>query len=122
MSEENKRRYYASADIFCAPATGQESFGIVLLEAMASRTPMVASSIKGFSQVVRHKENALLCTPKDVDNLSKSLATLIKEPALRKQLSECGWEDVQTYNWADVSEKILDYYRKILSVNKIKVR
>jgi len=122
VSEENKRRYYASADIFCAPATGQESFGIVLLEAMASRTPIVASSIKGFAQVVRHKENALLCTPKDVDDLSKSLATLIKYPPLRKQLSECGWQDVQAYNWSDVSEKILDYYGKILSANKIKVR
>ena len=122
VSEENKRRYYASADIFCAPATGQESFGIVLLEAMASRTPIVASSIKGFSQVVRHKENALLCTPKDIDDLSKSLATLIKYPSLRKQLSECGWQDVQTYNWSDVSEKILDYYGKILSSNKIKAR
>lgn len=122
VSEENKRRYYASADIFCAPATGQESFGIVLLEAMASRTPMVASSIKGFSQVVRDKESALLFTPKDVDDLSKSLATLIKNPSLRKRLSECGWHDVQTYNWPDVSEKILDYYGKILSANKIKVR
>ena len=122
VSEENKRRYYASADIFCAPATGQESFGIVLLEAMASRTPMVASRIKRLSQVVRHKENALLCTPKDVDGLSKSLATLIKDPSLRNQLSECGWQDVQTYNWSDVSEKILDYYGKILSANKIKVR
>lgn len=121
VSEEDKRRYYKSADIFCAPATGQESFGIVLLEAMSSGTPIVASAIKGFSQVVSNEKDALLCTPKDVGDLTKTLTRLIEEPQLRMRLSECGWDTVQTYQWSVVSEKVLDYYRKILNIDMTKM-
>ena len=121
VSEEDKRRYYKSADIFCAPATGQESFGIVLLEAMSSGIPIVASEIKGFSQVVNNEKNALLCTPKDVGDLTKTLTRLIEDPQLRMRLSGCGWDTAQTYQWSVVSEKVLDYYRKILNIDMTKM-
>ena len=121
VSMELKLKYFKSADIFCAPATGQESFGIVLLEAMASGTPIVASRIKGFTQVVDHEENALLCAPKDVPDLAEALARLIEDPKLRVLLSEHGQAAVETYRWEYVSEKILAYYQRILNLNARKM-
>ena len=74
--------YYHSAHICCVPATGMESFGIVLLEAMAAQKPLIASSIVGYSAVLTHGEQALLVPPKDSVSLAEALATLIQDPGL----------------------------------------
>ena len=74
VSSELLPRYYASADIFCAPATGGESFGIVLLEAMASGVPVIASSIPGFSSVVTHDVDGVLVPPRHPKDWAAALA------------------------------------------------
>src|SRR5438132_4037980 len=77
VSAELLPRYYASADVFCAPATGRESFGIVLVEAMACGVPVVASDIAGFGQVVGSGVNGLLLPAKQADARGTAMTTLL---------------------------------------------
>jgi phosphatidylinositol alpha-mannosyltransferase len=105
-------RYYKSADVFCAPATGRESFGIVLLEAMAVGKPIVASNIPGYAGVVMDKEEAVLVPPKDVSSLADSLIRVLKDKELQQYMGKCGLEKVQKYSWKSVALQVLDYYEK----------
>ncbi|MBI14674.1 MAG: hypothetical protein CL782_00170 [Chloroflexi bacterium] len=116
VSEEDKIRYFNSSDIFCAPATGRESFGIVLLEAMASKLPIVATSIDGFKQVLSNRRESLLVAPKDVNELSKALSLLINDAELRKDLADEGYYRVGNYSWDIICERIINYYKKISEI------
>ena len=107
-------RYYASCHVFCAPATGQESFGIVLLEAMASCKPIVAARNRGYSAVVRHRHQALMAPTKDSEALAEAIRELIEDPDLREQLAFNGREDVQRYDWSVVADEVMDYYQSLL--------
>ena len=110
VSDEDKFRYYKTADIYCAPATGRESFGIVLLEAMAAGTPIVASGIDGYSSVITHGREGLLVPPKDEDALADALATLLKDATLRRRLATAGTMNVQEYRWERVARRVMDCY------------
>ena len=110
-------RYYASCHVFCAPATGQESFGIVLLEAMASGKPIVAARNRGYSAVVSHRNQALMVPPKDSEALADAIRELMEDADLRKQLADDGREDVQRYSWGVVAEEVMDYYESLLGNN-----
>src|SRR5205823_7855682 len=83
-------RLYHSCDVFCAPSTGQESFGIVLLEAMAAGRPIVASRIPGYQEVVRHQQEALLVEPRDSQALAMSLVHVLADEGLRQRLAAAG--------------------------------
>ena len=107
-------RYYRSADIYCSPATGRESFGMVLLEAMASGKPVVASRIEGYSGVLAHGEQGLLVPPKDSDSLAEALTLLIRNPELRIQMAKRGRRTVEQYRWENVSRQVMDYYLHLL--------
>ena len=108
-------RYYASADIFCSPATGDESFGIVLLEAMAAGRPIVATNIEGFRGVVTHGREALLVDRKSKRQLAYALETLINGPELRQDLARAGLATVQQYDWDRVIDQVTDVYRQAQS-------
>ena len=110
VSDEDKFRYYKTADIYCSPATGKESFGIVLLEAMAAGTPIVATSIEGYSSVVTHGKEGLLVPPKDDDALAAAIAALLKDAALRRRLSNAGSLLVQEYRWERVARRVMACY------------
>ncbi len=107
--------YYKTADIFVSPATGGESFGIVLLEAMASGTPIVASRIRGYRQIARHKHNALFVKPKDPKELAEGILEVIEDADVRRNLIENGLQIAQRFSWSNVTEDVLDYYREIMA-------
>jgi len=108
-------KYYRTADIFCSPATGQESFGIVLLEAMAIGKPIVASNIEGYASVVTHGVEGLLVPPKDDKALARSLISLMANESLRQQIGTRGRLKAMEYSWEYVAQRVLNYYIRILS-------
>lgn len=110
VSNEMIPRYYASADVFCSPATGGESFGIVLLEAMASGVPVVASSIPGFSQVVTHGVDGLLAPPKQPEAFAAALRELLDDDARRRAMGGAGLAKAERYDWGRVVQDVLDVY------------
>ena len=108
-------RYYKTADIFCAPATGWESFGIVLLEAMAVGKPIVASNIEGYASLITHGVEGLLVPPKDEDSLTRALTSLMTDESLRQQMGARGRVKAKKYDWKYIAQRVLNYYITVLS-------
>lgn len=113
VSDEEKVRYFASADIYCAPNTGQESFGIVLLEAMAAGVPIVASDIHGFKRVVERNIQGLLVEPRNPRALAAALYTLARDADLRHEMGDAGRARAPEFSWERVTERIVDYYYEV---------
>ncbi len=113
VSDDDKARYFASADIFCSPATGQESFGIVLLEAMAAGIPIVASDIHGYKNVMQRGVQGLLVEPRNPRALAAALYKLAGDPDLRHRMGEEGRLRAPDYSWDRVTERIVDYYHEV---------
>ena len=117
VTHEEKLRYFKTADIFCTPATGQESFGIVLLEAMSAELPIVASGIDGYRSVLDEKEG-LFTNIKDSHDLSEKLSRLIVNKKMRIQMGKNGREKSKLFSWSIVTDKIIDHYLSLLSLRK----
>ena len=119
VSDEEKLRYFASSHVFCAPATGSESMGIVLLEAMASGIPVVASNIQGYTTVVTSGVDGLLTPPRDSEGLANAISSLLKDESLRHRLIYAGLQKVRDYVWPQVAQRIMDYYCQLLDERKM---
>lgn len=113
VSREALPRYYAGCDIFCSPAIGRESFGLVLLEAMASGRPIVASNIRGYAGVMTHEHEGLLVEPKNAEALAAGLLRLLNDQRLRQQLGERGRRTAAAHDWQEVSRRVVRYYREV---------
>lgn len=114
-SYDDLARYYQTADVFCAPATGSESFGIILLEAMAMGKPIVASNIEGYASVITDGADGLLVPPKDSQSLGQALIQLLQDPSLRQKMGAKGLAKAQNFSWERVARDVLDYYLRLLS-------
>ncbi|MDO8568549.1 MAG: glycosyltransferase family 4 protein [Dehalococcoidales bacterium] len=108
-------RYYRTADVFCAPATSRESFGIVLIEAMAMGKPIVASNIAGYACVMTNEQEGILVPPKSPKALAHALTSLLKDESSRRRMGERGKSSAQQYSWESVANRVVDYYHQMLS-------
>jgi phosphatidyl-myo-inositol alpha-mannosyltransferase len=106
--------YYASADVFCAPSLGGESFGIVLAEAMAVGKPVVCSDIGGYRDVVRDGTDGLLVPPRDPQALAEALAGLLDNPARLAAMGEAAAAAARRYAWEVVAAEVAEVYRTAL--------
>jgi phosphatidylinositol alpha-mannosyltransferase len=116
VSDEEKIRYYQNCDIFCSPAIGRESQGVVLLEAMAAGKAVIATTLDGYRTVVRHEQDGLLVHPMDHTALAVGLCRLLSDEGLRRRLGEAGRRKAQDYSWRKVSRQILELYRQAMDV------
>ena len=114
VSYDELPRYYATADIFCSPATGGESFGIVLLEAMSAGKPVVASDIEGFRGIMTDGEQGLLVPKKDTGALANALGRLARDPELRSKLGGQGSRSAEDYRWEVVAGRVEEYYNRCI--------
>jgi phosphatidylinositol alpha-mannosyltransferase len=107
-------RYHAAADVFVSPATGQESFGIVLVEAMAAGVPVVASDIAGYREVIRDGVDGLLVPPGDPNALAAAIRRVLSEPKLAASLSAAGRARAETFSWDVVAPRLEAVYDRVL--------
>ncbi len=107
--------YYQTADIVCSPATGRESFGIILLEAMAVGKPLVASNIEGYASVMTHKAEGLLVPPSNVEKLAEALLALISDKSLRGQMGATGRQTALQYDWEHIGKRVINLYLEVLN-------
>ena len=107
-------RYHADADVFVSPATGQESFGIVLVEAMAAGVPVVASDIAGYREVVRDGVDGLLVPPGDPSALAAAIRRVLSEPELAATLKAAGRSRAEAFSWQVVAPRVEAVYDRVL--------
>ena len=110
VSDAEKAQLFRTVDVFAAPATGRESFGIVLLEAMAAGAPIVASDIHGYKGVVRRGREGLLVPPHEPKELAAAIARLLADPALRAEMSAAGRLRAEEFSWPRVAARVEEYY------------
>lgn len=113
LSDEEKRRRLRAADVFCAPSLRGESFGVVLLEAMAARTAIVAADLSGYRLVVRPDRDGLLVTPGDVDALGDALVRVLADADLRDRLVASGTERATEFSMDRLADIYLSLYERV---------
>ena len=110
VSDAEKRQLFKTADVFVSPATGRESFGIVLLEAMSAGAPVICSDIHGYRAVVRRERDGILVPPADSDALADALGRVIHDPELKARMSAAGIERSELFTWDRVGASVDEYY------------
>jgi phosphatidylinositol alpha-mannosyltransferase len=114
VSEAVKVQVYHSVDVFCAPNTGGESFGIVLAEAMAAGAPIVASDLDAFRRVLRGGRAGELFASGDTDDLASAIGRLLDDPERRAALSAAASAAVRDYDWPKIAKDVEQVYAAVL--------
>ncbi len=112
----------AAADVMVSPALGQESFGIVLLEAMAAGVPVVATNIDGYRDVARHDVDALLVPPGDAGALAGAIDLVLADETLVRRLVAAGRARARTFDWPSVAALLEGLYRRAIDAGPPSLR
>jgi phosphatidylinositol alpha-mannosyltransferase len=118
VSRRSLAKQYAEADVFCAPSLGSESFGMVLLEAMASGLPLVAYDIEGYRDVVCHGREGLLIARKDTGAMADALAYFLDNPNERVRFGLRGRQRARRYSWREITRQLASLYHDVLGVHQ----
>ncbi|MCF2529022.1 glycosyltransferase family 4 protein [Yinghuangia soli] len=113
ISDAEKARLLRSVDVYVAPNTGGESFGIILVEAMSAGAPVLASDLDAFRQVLDGGRAGELFDNEDADALADAAITLLRNPARRTELRDIGSRHVRRYDWETVGADILGVYETV---------
>jgi phosphatidyl-myo-inositol alpha-mannosyltransferase len=113
VSERDKARALHSADVYVAPNTGGESFGIILLEAMASGAPVLASDIEAFQRVLDEGRAGAHFRNEDPEDLAQELIELLGDPARREVLRTAGYARAAEFDWATVARRVVAVYESV---------
>jgi phosphatidylinositol alpha-mannosyltransferase len=112
VTDEERNRRLRAATVFCAPAIGSESFGVVLLEAMAAGATVVASRIDGYANVAREGREGVLASPGDPVALRDALRQVLDDAALRSRLVVAGRQRAEELSMARLAEAYADLYEE----------
>jgi len=121
VSEADKAGVYASGAVYCAPNTHGESFGVVLIEAMAAGTPVVASDLEAFRRVLQDGRAGVLFPVGDSAALAAELAALLRDAPRRTELAARGRQAVPPYDWAQVSRQVVEVYETVAAAAPVEL-
>lgn len=116
---EKRREYYRWCDIFCSPSIGHESFGITLLEAMATSKPIVCSNIPGYTEVVEDFQEGLYAEPKNPESIAEKIIILAKDKKLREKLGKNGRKKAMDFSWDKIAKKVENFYKEIINSREL---
>lgn len=119
VSDEELPEYYRRADLYCSPARGGESFGLVLLEAMASGLPVVAYGNEGYRQVLSGRLGEYLVEVGDIDGLRVKIEQLVLDGALRKEMGSLSLDKAKNYGWSRIAGEVEKVYQACVKDEKI---
>lgn len=115
ITDEEKYARLRAASVFCAPSLGGESFGVVLIEAMAAGTTVVASSLDGYQNVATHEEDSLLSPAGDADALAAQLRRALTDEALAKRLRSAGDTRAERFAMSALADRYIEIYHDLVS-------
>lgn len=115
VSDEDKARLLTSADVYCAPNTGGESFGIILIEAMSAGAPVLASDLGAFRRVLDEGRVGQLFENENAESLATQAVSLLQDEPRRRELSHAGHARARTFDWSVLSQDILAVYETAIA-------
>jgi phosphatidylinositol alpha-mannosyltransferase len=117
ISEIEKAQFFKSISLYIAPNTGSESFGIILAEAMAAKTPIVASNLPAFVKLLDDGDSGAIFKSEDSDHLAETVLRMLNDKKMREEISIAGFEKAKSFDWNTVGDQILSIYEIALAGN-----